>query len=103
MSGTATLQASEARQAWLRHWPLLLGLVALSVSTIATLGQQVWSREEGAHGPIILATGAWLLWRQASSFVENRRPSSTWLTMAPLTFWQTRAMSLNPDRGLVCV
>jgi len=82
MSDTATLPAAEARQAWLRHWPLLLGLVALSISTIATLGQQVWSREEGAHGPIILATGAWLLWRQASSFVENKRPSSIWLTLA---------------------
>src|SRR5436190_1032507 len=82
MDATATLQASDTRQAWLRHWPLLLGLVALSISTIATLGQQVWSREEGAHGPIILATGAWLLWRQASSFVENKRPSSIWLTLA---------------------
>ena len=82
MDATATLQASHTRQAWLRHWPLLLGLVALSISTIATLGQQVWSREEGAHGPIILATGAWLLWRQASSFVENKRPSSIWLTLA---------------------
>lgn len=26
------------------------------------LAREVWSREIGAHGPIVLATGAWLLW-----------------------------------------
>ena len=42
---------------------LLIGLGALAVPTIAGLGGQVWSTEAGAHGPIVLAVGAWLLVR----------------------------------------
>ena len=41
--------------------PLLLGLLVLAVPTIVNLGQQSWSTEAGAHGPIVLATGLWLL------------------------------------------
>jgi exosortase len=77
---------SQAFQAWLTRWPLLLGFAALGVSTVATLGKQVWSREEGAHGPIILATGAWLIWRQAASFRENATPASPWLIALALLF-----------------
>jgi exosortase len=84
MAGAAILEPAGVRDAWLKRWPLLVGFAALAISTIMTLGQQVWSREEGAHGPIILATGGWLLWRQAGSLVENKRPSSSWLCAAIL-------------------
>ena len=43
------------------HWPLLLGFGFLAVPTIIRLAQQVWPMEIGAHGPIVLATGIWLL------------------------------------------
>ena len=43
------------------HWPLLLGFGFLAVPTIIRLAQQVWPMEIGAHGPIVLATGVWLL------------------------------------------
>jgi exosortase len=79
MSDAIQSPTRQALSAWIDRWPLLLGFFALGVSTIATLGKQVWSREEGAHGPIILATAAWLLWHQSSSFRENQRPSSPWL------------------------
>ena len=42
-------------------WPLLLGLLVLTVPTIATLANSAWSTDAGAHGPIVLATGLWLL------------------------------------------
>lgn len=43
------------------HWPLLLGLGVLAVPTMIRLANQVWPMEIGAHGPIVLATGIWLL------------------------------------------
>lgn len=64
---------------WRKHWPLLLGFAALAVPTLNDLGKQVWTRESGAHGPIILATGAWLVWRSAASFRESAKPGSGWL------------------------
>jgi exosortase B len=45
-------------------WPLVLGFVALAVPTLQLVASQTWSREDGAQGPLILAIGAWLLWRQ---------------------------------------
>jgi exosortase len=69
---------------WVARWPLVVGFVALGVSTIATLGKQVWTREQGAHGPIILATGAWLLWRQAESIRRRAQSASPWLVVLGL-------------------
>jgi exosortase len=43
------------------HWPLLVGFGVLAIPTIIRLAEQVWPMEIGAHGPIVLATGIWLL------------------------------------------
>ena len=43
---------------------LLLGVLALALPTIAFVAQESWSTERGSHGPIVLFTGLWLLWRQ---------------------------------------
>lgn len=43
------------------HWPILLGFGIMAVPTFIRLAEQVWPMEIGAHGPIVLATGAWLL------------------------------------------
>lgn len=43
------------------HWPLLVGFGCLAIPTIIRLAEQVWPLEIGAHGPIVLATGIWLL------------------------------------------
>jgi len=80
MDETLTLKAPPASNAWLQRWPLLLGFAVLAIPTLSSLGKQVWTRESGAHGPIILATGAWLLWRQGDSFRALARPSAGWLT-----------------------
>lgn len=61
-------------------WALLVLLGAFSIPTIATLGEQVWSKEIGAHGPIVLGTGAWLLWRALRGTAEQ--PGNVWLTTA---------------------
>src|SRR5262249_26193750 len=46
------------------------------------LGTQVWSKEIGAHGPIVLATGAWLLWRRIPAMQAEGVRGNTFLTLA---------------------
>lgn len=77
-----------ARPVWsnlLGHLPLVFGLALLGIPTAITLGKQVWSTEAGAHGPIVLATGLWILWRQSDAFRSEGRPGSPWITAAMLT------------------
>lgn len=62
---------------------LAVGFAALVVPTILSLADQTWSHEFGAYGPIVLATGLWLLWRQAPEIRAQGEPGSLWLT-API-------------------
>lgn len=64
--------------------PVVLGLLALGIPSVVSLGRQVWSSEAGAHGPIVLATGLWLLWRQRASLIENAEPGREWLAWSML-------------------
>ena len=64
-------------------WLLMIGLAALVIPTVIMFGRQVWSREVGAHGPIVVATGAWLIWRQRADFAQTGRiiPAVVWLSL----------------------
>lgn len=66
--------------------PLFLGLAVLAVPTLASLGKQVWTTEAGAHGPIVLAVGAWLLVRELAASKSFVKPGSFLLTLAGLVF-----------------
>jgi exosortase B len=61
-------------------WPLILGFVVLAVPTALKLAAQNWSEESGAQGPIILATGAWLLWRLRPEMHRLHSASNPWFT-----------------------
>lgn len=65
-------------------WPLIVGLVALALPTAYGLAMDSWQRDEGAHGPIILATGAWLLWRLLPEIKREARPGHPLVTFAIL-------------------
>ena len=52
------------------HWPLVAGFLAMAVPTLIRLSQEVWPLEIGAHGPIVLATGIWLLFHIRHELVE---------------------------------
>ena len=52
-------------------WPILVGLLALYVPTFNDLFRGLWSTEEQAHGPIILALALWLLYRQWPLMMEK--------------------------------
>ncbi len=61
--------------------PLLaIGAVALAAPTMAHVAQQSWSTEQGAHGPLVLATGVWLITRQWASMRAVARPGSLAVT-----------------------
>ena len=51
------------------HWPLVAGFGMMAVPTVIRLAQQVWPLEIGAHGPIVLATGIWLLFHIRSELL----------------------------------
>lgn len=68
-------------RSWLlSRGPWILLAVALSAPTLYRLGVQVWSRDIGAHGPIVLATGLWLVWRKLPSMNKEARPGAVALT-----------------------
>ena len=79
-SAIASEVADRQSQQYWSSWPLLLALAVLTVPTLVTLGEQVWSTEAGAHGPIVLVTGLWLLWRKLPELREAAKPGSAWLT-----------------------
>lgn len=69
----------RARTLW-PYFPLAAAFALLAVPTIITLGGQVWSTEVGAHGPIVLCTGAWLLWREIGQLREAQKPGAPLIT-----------------------
>lgn len=55
---------ADFRQALIAgYWPIVLGLAVMAIPSLVTLAQETWTQESGAHGPIVLATGLWLLWQ----------------------------------------
>ncbi len=61
-------------------WPLQLGFALLAIPTLVNLAKDTWSHEFGAYGPIIVAAGAWLLWRQIPRMRRLAAPGSAWIT-----------------------
>ncbi|MFM9828590.1 MAG: exosortase V [Sphingomonas sp.] len=62
------------------RWPLLLGFVVLAIPTLISVAQQSWATEAGAHGPIVLATGLWLLsYNKITMRHAGRLPTVYWL------------------------
>lgn len=68
------------RKLLLEGWPALVGLAALSIPTTQTLASQAWTRESGAHGPIVLVTGLWLLYRQLTDARSVGKRGAAWLS-----------------------
>ncbi|MCW2361322.1 exosortase [Sphingobium sp. B1D7B] len=61
---------------WLIANPVLgAGILAVLVPTLLLVARESWSTEQGAHGPIVLATGLWLLWREWQNAAAVARPA----------------------------
>lgn len=50
----------------------LAGLLAMTIPTFVSIARDHWASEYGVHGPIILATGAWLVWRERDMVATSR-------------------------------
>src|SRR6201996_8435835 len=48
----------------------------LAIPTAMTLSTETWSSESGAQGPLVLATGGWLLWRLRDEFKQDGKPGN---------------------------
>ncbi|WP_448582797.1 exosortase V [Thermaurantiacus sp.] len=67
-----------------RNPVFMLGLLAVGIPTLVAVATQSWTREEGVHGPIVLATGLWLIWRRADEIRREAVPGSFWLSFLVL-------------------
>jgi exosortase len=56
-----------------------LGVLALAVPSLLAVANVSWSTEQGGHGPLVLATGIWLIVRLWRASIPLRRPGSVLL------------------------
>jgi exosortase len=72
-----------------RNWLLLAGIVAIFVPTMALVAKTSWGTEAGAHGPLVVATGIWLIARKWDAVLALRAPPPSWQVLGlfvPLAF-----------------
>ncbi|MEL6875331.1 MAG: exosortase V [Pseudomonadota bacterium] len=55
----------------------VIGIIAVIVPTMMFVGRESWSQETGAHGPIVLFTGLWLLRRRWLVARPEMQPAPT--------------------------
>lgn len=67
-----------------QRWPLVLGVLAMLIPTVVAMAKGPWSLESGVHGPIVLATGIWLIARRLPEIRALMRPGNMLLTTAAL-------------------
>ena len=67
----------------------LIGLAAILLPTMYDVARLTWTTEQGGHAPIILATGAWLLWRELKSNESLARPANLPLGLVGLALCLT--------------
>ncbi|HZV57573.1 MAG TPA: exosortase V [Sphingobium sp.] len=75
---------------WLLANPVIVaGVLAILLPTMLFVARSSWSTEQGAHGPIVLATGLWLMyreWQNARPFAEPAPGFKVALAFVPLLF-----------------
>lgn len=64
-----------------------IGCAALVLPTMFQVARQSWSTEQGGHGPLVLATGLWAIWRELrDARAESRLGKPTiWLPLMAVT------------------
>jgi len=65
------LLAGREAEGLVRWLPVALGLAVMYVPTYVDLAHGLWQQEAHAHGPIVLAVVAWLVWRQRAALASG--------------------------------
>jgi len=92
------------RDVLVRHWLLAIGVLVLVLPTMAGVATESWSTEQGAHGPIVLATALWLFCRRWSEVRALAHPGDTriavlaFLVVAPV-YIATRIINIVEVEG----
>lgn len=69
--------------AWVRANPVLAaGMIAIVIPTMLLVARMSWATDQGAHGPIVLATGLWLFVREWPLARPYLKPAGTGLVVA---------------------
>ena len=55
---------------------LAVGAVALIAPTMFQVARDSWSTEQGGHGPLVLVTGLWALWRERRPDGVEKKPGN---------------------------
>ena len=79
------MQRTDWRRLLARHALLVAGAIAMFVPTIASLGAGPWSTEAGVHGPLVLATGLWLIFRRGNEIRAAAHPGALVPAVAAMT------------------
>lgn len=53
---------------------LALGCAVLALPTFYQVATETWTTEQGGHGPLVLATGLWAVWRELKGKNIDQRP-----------------------------
>jgi len=87
----ATLGSPDSVRSPLRIWRIVkpawffwLSLAIFVIPTIIDLARGAWTEEQTAHGPLIFASGLWLIGRERRKIIGLSRPGSLPLTMIVL-------------------
>ena len=64
---------------------LAIGLAVLVIPTMFQVARDSWSTEQGGHGPLVLATGLWAVWRELKSKIVETRPGNLILGLLMLS------------------
>ncbi|MFA7603260.1 MAG: exosortase V [Novosphingobium sp.] len=87
MEMSAEVQAARFGRSWgggtanvnrVAALALAAGMLLLAAPTLAFVARESWSTEQGAHGPIVLATGLWLLFRLWPSAAPSAEAPPVW-------------------------
>ncbi|OQW88950.1 MAG: exosortase B [Rhodoferax ferrireducens] len=81
--------ARTARTELLVWLPIIVGLGALYIPSLYDLFNGVWSEDEQAHGPIVLAISCWLIYRKWPAMLKASNGET-----APLAGWTLLAIGL---------
>lgn len=67
-----------------QHWLLVLGAAVMVLPTLVAMAQGPWSMESGVHGPIVVATGVWLILRRTDEIRRIMQPGALPVTIVML-------------------
>ena len=72
--GTVTTEAPRRVRLDFARVVFALGCSALILPTMIGVARFSWSTEQGGHGPLVLASGLWFLWREVKASSATRKP-----------------------------